>query len=106
MDVKNLPEPITIQCIYSNGELFSFMVFQLNTMDFETTSHRIKNFVWFDRDNTMYNKILPKRAMLRNTQYEDYNPEVFQKMLAFYVNGSSSVASITKDSDRAAARSS
>ena len=47
----------------------------------------MKNLVWFDSDHAMYNKILPRRAMLRNTQYEDYDPEVFEKILAFYIQG-------------------
>ena len=35
----------------------------------------------------MYNKILPNRAMLRNTIYEDYDPGVLRKILAFYIAG-------------------
>lgn len=38
-----------------------------------------------DVENKLFNKILPKRAMLRNTKYEDYDPEVFAKILAFYL---------------------
>ena len=85
-DVKTLPEPITTQCIGTNGEMYSFMCFQLNTLNLDS-GDGIKNMAWFDSDNVMYQKILPKRAMLRNTKYEDYDPEVFKKFLAFYVNG-------------------
>ena len=52
-----------------------------------TSSGGVKNLIWFDSDQPMYNKIVPRRAMLRNTRYEDYNPEVFKKMLAFYIQG-------------------
>lgn len=85
-DVKTLPEPISVQCILTNGFKFHFTCFQLNTLDF-STNNGIKNLVWFDSDNALFNKILPKRAMLRNTKYEDYNPEVFKKFLALYLNG-------------------
>ena len=47
----------------------------------------IKNMAWLDSDNALFNKILPKRAMLRNTKYEDYDPMVLQKIIAMYVNG-------------------
>jgi large subunit ribosomal protein L37 len=48
----------------------------------------IKNFAWFSHDEQpMFNKIIPKRAMLRNTKYEDYDPAVFRQLVAFYTNG-------------------
>ena len=70
----------------TDGESFNFVCFQLNTLNYDGPDG-VKNLVWFDNSNEMYKKILPKRAMLRNTKYEDYDPEVFKKMLALYVNG-------------------
>ena len=48
----------------------------------------MKNIAWFDLDNLLYDKVLPKRAMLRNTQYNDYDPAVFEKFMALYLTGS------------------
>ena len=47
----------------------------------------VKNLVWFDNDNLMYVKEEPKRAMLRNTLYVDYDPGVLQKLIAMYLYG-------------------
>ncbi|KAK2143922.1 hypothetical protein NP493_4363g00000 [Ridgeia piscesae] len=85
-DTKTLPEPISTQCVMTDGATFHFVCFQLNTLNFDS-GDGVKNLVWFDNNNEMYNKILPKRTMLRNTKYEDYDPEVFKKILALYVNG-------------------
>ena len=85
-DVTTLPEPVCVQAVSSNGVKFQFGCFQLNTLDL-SSDKGIKNLAWFDNDNFMYQRMEPKRAMLRNTQYQDYDPEVLRKLLAFYVNG-------------------
>jgi large subunit ribosomal protein L37 len=84
MEAKSLPEPVCTQCVATDGETFDFVYFQLNTLDF-TSAQGVKNLVWFDNDNLMYNKIIPRRSMLRNTRYEDYNPEVMKKLVATYM---------------------
>jgi len=86
-ETKVLPEPISTQCILTDGDIFRFVCFQLNTLNFET-SDGVKNLVWFDEDERpLFNRLLPKRAMLRNTRYLDYDPDVFRQLVAFYVNG-------------------
>ncbi|XP_064650784.1 large ribosomal subunit protein mL37-like [Lineus longissimus] len=85
-DATTLPEPISGQCVHTNGIDFHLIFYQLNTLDFSSTEG-IKNFVWFDRSNRLFEKRVPKRAMLRNTKYEDYDPVVFKKLLAVYLNG-------------------
>ena len=85
-DVTTLPEPISIQCVLTDGARFLFSCYQLNTADL-TSTDGIKNIAWFDAAANMYHKILPKRAMLRNSKYEDYDPEVFRTFLGFYING-------------------
>ena len=85
--MTHLPEPISVQCIHTgNGIDFHFACFQLNTMNFQN-EEGVKNLAWFDNDNALFNKILPKRALLRNTKYEDYNPLVLRKILACWING-------------------
>jgi len=92
-----LPEPISTQCIMTDGDIFHFSCFQLNTLNFET-SDGVKNLVWFDeRERPLFNRLMPMRAMLRNTRYLDYDADVFRQIVAFYVNGLS-----LSDSDRVA----
>ena len=80
----------------TNGDIFRFVCFQLNTLNFQTADG-VKNLVWFDEDERpLFNRIVPKRAMLRNTRYLDYDPDVFSQLVAFYVNGLN-----LHDSDRA-----
>ncbi|XP_014210281.1 39S ribosomal protein L37, mitochondrial isoform X2 [Copidosoma floridanum] len=82
LDVKELPEPITVQCIHSDGKWFYFSVYQLNTLDIEG-KNGIKNYYW----------MLPKLDLYKVGGYvrgtpvlEGYNPEVLKTMLAFYRN--------------------
>lgn len=84
--VGALPEPVTTQCVATDGTNFILCCFQLNTADFSSLDG-VKNQVWLDTENLLYKKIVPERAMLRNTKYEDYDPTVFQKILALYFNG-------------------
>jgi len=86
-ETKVLPEPISTQCVMTDGDIFRFVCFQLNTLNFDT-SDGVKNLVWFDEDERpLFNRLVPKRAMLRNTRYLDYDPDVFRQLVAFYVNG-------------------
>ena len=79
-----------MQCVMTDGVKFLFSCFQLNTLDYNT-SDGVKNFVWFtpDGDRSMYDKIIPKRSMLRNTRYLNYDPDVFRQIATFYLNGAS-----------------
>lgn len=80
--VKKLPEPVTVQCIHTNGRNYHFFVYQLNSLDVNDTN--AKNF-WY---------ALPSLTLFEKAQYdngrpvvEGYNPEVFRRILAFYRNG-------------------
>jgi large subunit ribosomal protein L37 len=88
----------------TDGAKFLFSCFQLNTLNY-SNNDGVKNFVWFssEGDRSLYNKIVPKRAMLRNTRYEDYDPDVFRQIVAFYTNGASLSDSSVRDSGVAAA---
>jgi large subunit ribosomal protein L37 len=83
VNVKNLPEPITIQCVQTDGRLFHFAVLQLNTLDLDSTEGK-KNVFW----------MLPRIPLFTSCTYvrgrpllEGYNSEVFSRLLAFYSNG-------------------
>lgn len=79
-DVKELPEPICVQCVYMDVKSFNFLVYQLNTLE---VSHDdgIKNQVWVDEPANLYSEIYEESAL------KDYNRTIFPKMLAFYMNG-------------------
>lgn len=82
----NLPAPVCLQCIHTDGVLFNFIYYQLNTLDFSSNS-KIKNMVWIDSGNALYQREEPKRAMLRNTLYSNYDSSVVDKLYASYSNG-------------------
>lgn len=44
-----------VQSVGTDGQLFQFMVFQLNTTDL-VSSDGIKNLVWIDSDQNLYEK--------------------------------------------------
>lgn len=80
--VKKLPEPVTVQCIQSDGKNYHFFIFQLNSLDANDVS--VKNF-WCP---------LPPLMLYEKAEYdngrpvvEGYNPEVFRRILALYRNG-------------------
>lgn len=83
MDVKKLPEPVTVQSIQTDGKYYHFFLFQLNSLDANDTS--VKNF-WY----TLPSLVLYEKAQYDNGRpvVEGYNPEVFRRIVAFYRNGS------------------
>ncbi|XP_054258974.1 39S ribosomal protein L37, mitochondrial [Macrosteles quadrilineatus] len=77
-DVKDLPKPVVVQCLQTDGRRFDFSVFQLNTADLFSSIH---NIYWS----------LPAMNLYENCSYvqgipvlEGYNPQVFKHVLAFY----------------------
>jgi len=70
----------------TDGDIFRFVCFQLNTLNLRSTDG-VKNLVWFDDERPLFNRVVPKYAMLRNTRYLDYDSDVFRQLVAFYVNG-------------------
>ncbi|KAL6422130.1 hypothetical protein ACFW04_010878 [Cataglyphis niger] len=80
--VKKLPEPVTLQCIQSDGKNYHFFIFQLNSLD--ANDANVKNF-WC---------ALPPLTLYEKAEYDSarpivtgYNPEVFKRILTFYRNG-------------------
>ncbi|KAF3420139.1 LOW QUALITY PROTEIN: hypothetical protein E2986_09116 [Frieseomelitta varia] len=82
LSVKELPEPIVVQCIQSDGQNFHFSVYQLNTLDIDG-KEGIKNFWWSEPSIKLY-----EEALYKNGQpcLEGYNTDVFKRYLAFYKN--------------------
>jgi len=78
-----LPNPVLAQCVQCCGNTFEFIVFQLNTVDFNDDSG-VKNIVYVDGDNKLFTPIehwKPYEKII------DYNPEVIRKYVALLSNG-------------------
>ncbi|XP_076018503.1 large ribosomal subunit protein mL37 [Genypterus blacodes] len=86
-----LDHPITVQAVGTNGRVFNFALFQLNTTDL-SGDEGVKNQVWVDEDADLYEfaKVRPfiKRKEVRvPAGLSGYNPETFSKFLALYLHG-------------------
>ncbi|XP_058490999.1 39S ribosomal protein L37, mitochondrial [Solea solea] len=83
--------PITVQAVGTNGRMFQFLVFQLNTTDF-SGDDGIKNQAWLDEDAELYDfaKVRPlikKKQVKVPAGLAGYKPEIFNKFLAMYLHG-------------------
>lgn len=86
-----LDHPIIVQAVGTNGRLFQFMVFQLNTTDL-SGDDGIKNQVWLDKDVELYDfaKVRPlikKKQVKVPAGLAGYKPETFSKFLSLYLHG-------------------
>lgn len=96
----HLEKPITVQSVFLLDELFHFVVFQLNTLNYnnDNTNDKRSNYVWIDKDNYLYdnrpsmvmhNPVYGTEKNLQRYVLEKlkYNPNVFEKILALYLQG-------------------
>uniref|UniRef100_A0A672HEV7 Large ribosomal subunit protein mL37 n=1 Tax=Salarias fasciatus TaxID=181472 RepID=A0A672HEV7_SALFA len=86
-----LERPVTVQAVGTNGRIFQFLVFQLNTTDL-TGDDGVKNQMWLDEDVELYDfaKVRPlikKKEVRVPAGLSGYKPEVFRKFLALYLHG-------------------
>ncbi|XP_030259417.1 large ribosomal subunit protein mL37 [Sparus aurata] len=86
-----LGRPITVQAVGTNGRLFQFLVFQLNTTDL-SGDNGIKNQVWLDEDVELYDyaklrPLIKKKQVKVPAGLAGYKPETFRKFLALYLHG-------------------
>ncbi|KAM4623333.1 large ribosomal subunit protein mL37 [Polymixia lowei] len=86
-----LDQPITVQAVGTNGRVFQFVVFQLNTTDL-SDDKGIKNQVWVDEDALLYDyaKVRPlikKKQVKVPAGLSGYQPDTFSKFLALYLHG-------------------
>ncbi len=75
-----------MNCVHSNGSTFDLLSYQLNTTDFRSPEG-VKNLAWLESDLQLFDKVLPPRGMLRMTDYQNYDPQVFEKILAMLLYG-------------------
>ncbi|XP_003975548.1 large ribosomal subunit protein mL37 isoform X1 [Takifugu rubripes] len=86
-----LDRPIIVQAVGTNGRIFQFLVFQLNTTKL-AEDDGIKNQVWLEEDIQLYDfaKVRPlikKKEIMVPAGLSGYKPETFNKFLAFYIHG-------------------
>lgn len=81
-DVTTLPDPVCVQCVQTDGQWFHFTAFQLNTLDVNSTNDK-RNYWWSLPRISLYDFAGFDRAI---PSLDNYNPEVFKNVLAFYKN--------------------
>lgn len=52
-----LPEPESAQCMVTDGQRFSFLWFQLNTLDLQDLNSGVKNMVYIERPGRLFRSI-------------------------------------------------
>uniref|UniRef100_T2M6H3 Large ribosomal subunit protein mL37 n=1 Tax=Hydra vulgaris TaxID=6087 RepID=T2M6H3_HYDVU len=66
---KDLKSPIPFQCISFDGDTFTFVCYQLNTLNFKDDSGT-KNFAWISSENKLYDnvreEIFPKDSVCKD----------------------------------------
>ncbi|XP_076665864.1 mitochondrial ribosomal protein L37 [Andrena cerasifolii] len=81
-NVKELPEPVVVQCIQSDGQSFHFSVYQLNSLTIDNAEGN-RNFWWSSPSMKLYRKAEYENG---RPYLEGYNNEVFKVFHAFYKN--------------------
>uniref|UniRef100_A0A8D2AJG5 Large ribosomal subunit protein mL37 n=1 Tax=Sciurus vulgaris TaxID=55149 RepID=A0A8D2AJG5_SCIVU len=90
-DHKVLEHPIVVQSVGTDGRVFQFLVFQLNTTDL-ASNEGVKNLVWVDSDQLLYQHfwclpVIKKKVVVEPVGPTSFNPETFRKFLALYLHG-------------------
>ncbi|EDO38360.1 predicted protein [Nematostella vectensis] len=92
---EDLEEPLTGQCIMTNGIRLSFLCFQLNTLDLRS-DEGVKNMVWLKSGVQMYERarleeIPPERKLdpiTYEAKVEGFNTDSFEMFTNMLLNGS------------------
>lgn len=78
---KDLPEPECGQCLVTNGKRFSFIWYQLNTLDMADINKGVKNLVHVERPGFLYTKL--KKVFPKGVHVvEDLNDDVLKTLLS------------------------
>ncbi|XP_045502585.1 39S ribosomal protein L37, mitochondrial [Colias croceus] len=79
-DVKDLPEPVHVNCIQTDGQNYHFGVFELNTLNVDGVEGT-KNVWYCKNDMKLYDS---SRYFSGMPSLENYNPKVYGYINAFY----------------------
>ncbi len=74
-----LPEPLCGQCILTDGNKFSFLWYQLNTLDFSNLTGGVKNMVCVERPGNAYAKVEEVSDQVH--RLVDYNEDIIKMYL-------------------------
>ena len=79
-DVKDLPEPVTINCMQTDSRNFYFGCLQLHSLDLDS-SKVANNLFWIEDPQPMFTKCdyVDNQPVL-----EGYNPQVLETLMALY----------------------
>lgn len=80
-NVKDLPEPIFVNCIQTDGQVFHFGVFELRTLDMNSSTEGTKNIWYTKNDLKLYESSKYFSAM---PTLDKYNPKVYGYISAMY----------------------
>ena len=80
-----LPEPECAQCILTTGKRFSFIWFQLNTLDMaDVNDSGVKNLVYVERPGFLYSQIDLYKGQRRKV-IADLNHNILRTLLSVYL---------------------
>ena len=77
---KELPEPECAQCIVTDGVRFSFLWYQLNTLDTNDVTGGTNNMVYIDRPGKLYTKIVDLKYNKKGV--DELNEEILRTLLS------------------------
>ncbi|XP_052888632.1 39S ribosomal protein L37, mitochondrial isoform X2 [Anopheles moucheti] len=80
-NVKSLPKPITVQAVQTDSKTFHFSVYQLNTLDLNSST--VRN-MWFRKAPIVLYSRCTRASGARTLV--DYNKDVLRHFAAFYSN--------------------
>lgn len=81
-----LEQPLTAQCLISDGFRLSFISVQLNTLEF-LTDKGVKNIAWIKPGVQMYKKASYNEAESEVCEVEDFNEDCFELFTKMITNG-------------------
>ena len=76
---KVLPEPECGQCIMTDGNRFTFLWYQLNTLDMRDVNDGVKNMVCVERPGECYAKVV--EVAQHRHRLEEYNQDIIKMYL-------------------------
>ncbi len=80
---QDLPTPECAQCIVTNGQRFSFLWYQLNTLKTDSLNEGVKNLVYIDRAGMLYPSVESKGVFKKSIA--DMNNHVLRTLISMFI---------------------
>lgn len=78
---RPIPEPECAQCIVTNGQRFSFVWYQLNTLDLQELNSGVKNLACVYRPGALYKDVVAVRGH-RKYRVTEFNEDILRTFLS------------------------